>query len=171
MTSRRLLRSAPEWLLSTGRARTRRRRTAMAPPSLTTSICGATARCPCSASVRLPIERATPARNYSDDVRPPDKALTRGRALSAAGAGAPPPSRFRPAGEPGLESAGGRGPASGEGLAQGTAMGAQHGPARRRMPDRQKHPDLRARRAAAFRRHQYLPEGALCGECARRLEI
>ena len=50
-------------------------------------------------------------------------------------------------------------------------MGARHGPARRRKHHRPGHPDLRARRAAAFRRHQHLHEGALCRECARRRQI
>ena len=50
-------------------------------------------------------------------------------------------------------------------------MGARHGPARRRQPDRPRHPDLRARRAAAFRRHQHLHEGALCRERPRRRQV
>ena len=32
-------------------------------------------------------------------------------------------------------------------------------------------PDLRARRAAAFRRHQHVPQGALCRERARRRQV
>ena len=50
-------------------------------------------------------------------------------------------------------------------------MGARHGPARRRQPHRQVDPDLRARRAAALRRHQHLPQGALCRERPRRRQI
>ena len=50
-------------------------------------------------------------------------------------------------------------------------MGARHGAARRRQPHRQVDPDLRARRAAALRRHQHLPQGALRGERPRRRQI
>ena len=71
----------------------------------------------------------------------------------------------------GWKAAGCRGPAVRGGLAQGAEMGARHGAARRREPDRPDHPDLRARRAAAFRRHQHVPEGAVCRERARRGEI
>ena len=40
-----------------------------------------------------------------------------------------------------------------------------------RVAHRQVDPDLRARRAAAFRRHQHLPQGALCRERARRRQV
>ena len=50
-------------------------------------------------------------------------------------------------------------------------MGARHGPARRREPDRPLDPDLRARRAAPLRRHQHVPQGALCRERARRRQV
>ena len=72
---------------------------------------------------------------------------------------------------PGLEGARGRRQAAGGRLAQGAAMGARHGPARRREPDRPLDPDFRARRAAAFRRHQHVPQGALCRERPRRRQI
>ena len=49
-------------------------------------------------------------------------------------------------------------------------MGARHGSARRRKHYRPGHPDLFARRASAFRRHQHFHEGALRRECARRRE-
>ena len=56
-------------------------------------------------------------------------------------------------------------------LAQGAQVGSRHGPARRRLPHRQDDPDLRARRAAAFRRHQHVPQGALCRERQGRRQV
>ena len=84
---------------------------------------------------------------------------------------APPSPRLRPASTQGWKALEAEGRLSEAGLAQGAAMGARHGPARRRLPDRQDDPDLRARRAAALRRHQHLPQGALRRERPRRRQI
>ena len=87
-------------------------------------------------------------------------------------AAAPPPPQFRrSAARTAGKSIEAEGKLPERRLAQGAAMGARHGPARLRLPDRQDHPDLRARRAAAFRRHQHLPQGALCRECPRRRQL
>ena len=58
-----------------------------------------------------------------------------------------------------------------QGLGQGGEVGPRHGPARLREPDRPHHPHLRPGRAAAFRRHQHLPQGTLCRERARRRQV
>ena len=88
--------------------------------------------------------------------------------VAAASPRAPPSSRFQRPRDAGLEGGRGRGQALREGLAARAAMGARHGPARRRQPHRQVDPDLCPRRAAPFRRHQHLPQGALCRERPRR---
>ncbi len=104
-----------------------------------------------------------------DQSRPRVRARRRPRAGAASA-----PAATTPTSTPGdarLEGARGRGPPVGGRLAPRGEMGARHGAARRGVPHRQVDPDLRARRTAPFRRHQHVPQGALCRERPRRRQV
>ena len=128
------------------------------------------------AGARLPEagreRQADQRRSHAMTPTQPTRRSRKAGRLAAAAARAPPSSRLQRARDAraGRRS---RPKASCPTTAGGkrAAMGARHGPARRRQPHRQVDPDLRPRRAAPLRRHQHLPQGALCRERPRRRQI
>ena len=169
-----------------GHPRHRARRSGSAPASSSSTRCGATR------SARPPMARRSPTTSSALQARRPrssrqaddgtqcaqsrhesiDRHARRPATPGLPPARRVPPPDFEKLRQPGLACGRGRGAAAGRtaGAKEQSGRSTWACPGSESL-DRPLHPDLRPRRAAAFRRHQHLPQGALCRERARRRQI